>query len=423
MKFSSFGATDVGLKREHNEDSFVINDDLQLYIVCDGMGGHAAGEVASKMAIEQITAYCEKHKAVFQNYKKTPSLENRQKVLAAVDEAIQVACKTIYKLAQDDPTKKGMGTTVVMMVVMGTNAVMAHVGDSRIYLLRGGEIHQLTEDHSLVAEQLRKGFITPEEAARSPYANVITRAVGFQEFVQVDTLNFELQHGDKYLLCSDGLSGYFRGDEFKALAERFADEDLPAQFINLANARGGKDNITVILLSFEEEAVPETALTAQKKLMALKHIPLFRYLTYKELIKLLNIVTLTSYKREETIIEEDTLGDEMYVLLTGAVRVVKQGHLITELKRGSFFGEMGLIDKAPRSASIIANDDSKLMVIRRQKFYPLLRQEPQMAVKLLWSFVQVLNQRLRETNEQLKGAKSQLQDLEDEHAFLFTEGE
>ncbi|MCG3173901.1 MAG: hypothetical protein GMKNLPBB_02112 [Myxococcota bacterium] len=418
MQIVAAGHTDVGRKRKHNEDFYFVDNELGLYVVCDGMGGHAAGEIASQKCAQVIHETISKNQAAVKKYVDDPSFTNRTQVLKLVERSIEQACAAIYDMARTDPNKKGMGTTVVMMLVMGENAVMAHVGDSRIYLVRQGQVHQLTEDHSLVAEQLKKGMITREEAEHAPYANVITRAVGFQEFVQVDTLHFEMMAGDIYLLCSDGLHGYLDPAELGQLAGAQTPANLPKVLADIANERGGKDNITAVVLNVGGAPV-SSDINVARKMEVLRRIPLFKHLTYKELMKVLNIVTLRAFGSGEVIIQENTFGDEMFIILAGRVQILKDTRLITTLDRGVHFGEMALIDNAPRSATVRAEQACKTMVIRRGDFYPLLRREPQLAVKLLWSFCQVLNDRLRATNEELSGVKDKLEDLQEGNKLLF----
>jgi protein phosphatase len=250
MKPRSAAKTDVGKKRTLNEDAFLVDDDLGLYLVADGMGGHAAGEIASSEAV--ATAYGMVKQAHGSLKKLHGALDDAQTRAARrlMESAIQAATYMVYTLAELDREKSGMGTTITGLLVLGDHAVTAQVGDSRIYQIRDGEVRQLTEDHTLIAWQLREGIITQEEARRSPHKNVITRAVGNREYVQVDTNLVSLAHGDRYLICSDGLHGYLRAAEIPEIAMRGGDAAVQA-FIDLANERGGKDNITAILVEIE----------------------------------------------------------------------------------------------------------------------------------------------------------------------------
>ena len=405
MRIDSWALTDVGRARKHNEDGWLIDDQLGLYAVADGMGGHAAGEVASAQGLRIVQEKLVKKKPLLDKFTKQQTPELRAQLLREVELAINVASSSIFHMAQRDKKRHGMGTTLSMMLLVGNKAFMAHVGDSRIYLHRASQVHQLSEDHSYLWEQIKKGTITVEEAKRSPFSNVITRAVGITETVQVDTLVFDVLPGDTYLLCSDGLHGYFEGEN--ELSEILAHEDgeeLPRRLISLANARGGKDNITSVVLRLPGDATDPSAADVIRKLDILRKIPLFRHLAYKELVKVLNQTTLRTFKPGEEAISEGSHGDEFYIILSGEVEVLKGGRPLTILGPGVHFGEMALVDHSPRSATVRAREATRLMALTRAAFYGLVRTEPVLASKLLWSFVQVLSHRLRATNEALSGA-------------------
>ena len=414
MHIVAIGKTDVGLKRDHNEDQLLMDPGLGLYVVCDGMGGHAAGEVASAHAVKTVQRVLQEQQALIDEAKRDVG-DARDRLVTAVEVAVNTACSEIFNMATKDTGKAGMGTTLVMMVVVGGKGLMGHVGDSRLYMVRAGQIHQLSEDHSYTSEMVKRGKMTREQARSSPYANVITRAVGIQKNVQVDTLLFDIIPGDTFLLCSDGLHGYY--DDPNDLADSLGGTDtekVPDTLIQTANNRGGKDNITAVVLravaDASDRALEEARATeVNLKLDTLKKIPLFRYLTYQELVKVLNITYLETYEAGAQIIKEGDSGEELYIVLAGRVVVSRGSQEIVELHPGVHFGEMALVDQSPRSATVTARDPTRLLVVQRRSFYTLIRKEPVLAVKLLWSFVQVLSRRLRETNEQLSGARTALE--------------
>lgn len=426
MHISAFGLTDVGQKRDHNEDYFLVEPDIGLYVVCDGMGGHAAGEVAAEHAANTVKRVITDNKAVIDDFKKKDTPETREKIAQLVENAVQTACSEIYNMATADSGKAGMGTTLEMLLVAGGKGIMGHVGDSRLYMVRQGQIHQLSEDHSYVTEMIKRGKMTREQARTSPYANVITRAVGIQESIQVDTLLFDILAGDTFLLCSDGLYGYTEDpNELAEMLQGDEIEDIAQSLVDLANQRGGKDNVTTLLVravgdAAESTADDERAREVNLKLEILKKIPLFRYLTYQELVKVLNITYLETFEPGNAIIQEGESGEELYIVLAGRVTVSRDNTEIVDLHPGVHFGEMALVDQSPRSATITAKESTRLLVVQRRSFYTLIRKEPVLAVKLLWSFVQVLSRRLRETNEQLSGARSQLAENRD---LPFADGE
>jgi serine/threonine protein phosphatase PrpC/CRP-like cAMP-binding protein len=404
MRVDSWALTDVGRARKHNEDGWLIDDQLGLYAVADGMGGHAAGEVASAHALQLVQQELVKKRATLEEFAKNPTTELRAQITREVELAINVASSAIFNMAQRDKKRHGMGTTLSMVLMVANKAFMAHVGDSRIYLNRARQVHQLSEDHSYLWEQVKKGNITLEEAKRSPFSNVITRAVGITETVQVDTLVFDVLPGDTYLLCSDGMHGYLEGEhELAEILSADEGDELPKRLISLANARGGKDNITAVVLRLPGDATDPTAAETIAKLDILRKIPLFRHLGYKELVKVLNHTTARTLRAGEAVIEEGSDGDEFYIILNGEVEVVKTGRSLTVLGPGVHFGEMALVDHSPRSATVRAREATRLMVLSRASFYQLVRTEPVLSSKLLWSFVQVLSLRLRATNEALSG--------------------
>ncbi|MFO7605900.1 MAG: Stp1/IreP family PP2C-type Ser/Thr phosphatase [Desulfurivibrionaceae bacterium] len=253
MKFKVSGRTDVGIKRKSNEDSFAIDRQLGLFIVADGMGGHAAGEVASKMAIDVTTDYIKRTITTDEPY--LTGYNNRySRAGNRLCSGIILANQLIADTATNRPEWQGMGTTLVAAWLPDPKSPMlaiAHVGDSRAYLLRYGELKQLTRDHSLVEEQLRNGLINKKEADSSSIRNMITRALGFRERVEPDIVETEIEPGDKLLLCSDGLNSMVSDEEILAILKLTGGlEATCQQLISTANAKGGKDNITVIIASF-----------------------------------------------------------------------------------------------------------------------------------------------------------------------------
>jgi serine/threonine protein phosphatase PrpC len=241
----SYGLSDVGRRRQANEDAYLCDDDLGLWVVGDGMGGHAAGEVASQEAVDTIYGMVKRGR-------RTPDLSrdedaNLRAAVRLLEGSVQAATYMVYAMSELDSRKTGMGTTISAMMLSGRYMVTAQVGDSRIYQVRADTARQLTEDHTLINWQLKQGIITEEEAKNSRHKNVITRAVGNRDYVQVDTTLVEYAEGDRYLLCSDGLHGYLKSEEIPALTNLGGRESV-RRLIDLANSRGGKDNITAVIV-------------------------------------------------------------------------------------------------------------------------------------------------------------------------------
>ena len=252
MRVRFSGETHVGMKRPHNEDSLHLPVDDRLAIVADGMGGHASGEVASRLAVETIVQHFRQtadEGTLTWPFKVDFGVRGDASRLAS---AIQLANHKILAAAHEDPARKGMGTTVVAILVQDAEVVIGHVGDSRVYRVRGQAIDQLTEDHSLINDYIKMKRMTVEEAASWPQKNVIVRALGMKERVQVDILVEKARVGDRYLLCSDGLSGMVSDENIRDVMAREPDPDRAAEsLVAAANAAGGLDNVTVVLACFE----------------------------------------------------------------------------------------------------------------------------------------------------------------------------
>jgi protein phosphatase len=244
------GLSDVGRRRQTNEDAYFLDDRLGLYVVADDMGGHAAGEVASQEAVETVYGMVKRGISELHELVDPVPEEDARAACRLMESSVQAATYMVFGMAEMDRGKTGMGTTISALLVLGDYAITAQVGDSRVYLIRGDQPEQLTEDHTLIAWQLKQGLITPQEAKKSPHRNVITRAVGNREYVQVDTRLVGLIPGDRFLLCSDGLHGYLRDPEVPPIVS-LGGEAAVKRFIQLANERGGKDNITAVMVEID----------------------------------------------------------------------------------------------------------------------------------------------------------------------------
>jgi len=246
----AYGRTDVGRRRKVNEDSFLVAPDASLYAVCDGMGGHNAGEVASRMAIETLLAFVEKS-AVEQEITWPWGLDANLSFDAnRIKTAIKLANSRVYQAADNREELTGMGTTVVAAVVSANVLTIGSAGDSRCYLARGGELKQLTRDDSWVSAALGEGILNSDDVEHHPLRNVITKAVGARDTIDLDVIEHPLQPGDVAMLCSDGLHGMINDQEISRILGTGGEplEDVSARLIEAANESGGRDNVTVVLL-------------------------------------------------------------------------------------------------------------------------------------------------------------------------------
>jgi len=248
MKTASFGGTDTGKKRTNNEDAYLLNDELSLYAVADGVGGNEGGEVASRMAVETLAASMPDLLGEKDRTPPTGGLSRTDPDIMALTYALTLVNRTIRREQSDNPVLAGMATTLTALLLRKGRMFLAHIGDSRAYLLRSGKFTQLTSDHSVVAEQLRAGALTSEQARRSSYRHVITRALGIGEEVKADFTSQALQREDRLLLCTDGLTGVVGDAEISRLLSTAAPRDAVQKLLAAANDGGGLDNITAVVV-------------------------------------------------------------------------------------------------------------------------------------------------------------------------------
>jgi serine/threonine protein phosphatase PrpC len=243
------GQTHVGCVRQNNEDAYQIEASLNLYVLSDGIGGEEQGEVAAAMAVETVVRHCqeaENHHAAPLFVEPRPDLSERTNRLTS---AVTLANRKIFDAASNNPAQHRMGATIVAAWVQGQRVSLVHVGDSRVYLLRGGSFDQLTADHSLVAEQVRRGVLTPQEAETSQLQSVLIRALGSEERVEVDADEHVLLEGDTLVLCSDGLTRMVSDPEIASTLMTVEPAQAAAdRLVELANEYGGQDNVTVIVV-------------------------------------------------------------------------------------------------------------------------------------------------------------------------------
>ncbi len=389
MHIQFWASTDVGRARDHNEDNFLVDKRLRLFVVCDGMGGHAAGEIASAMSVRIVRECVSEQRDLLEYVDANPEdIQARQQLMGLLERAVQSASTRIFEAASEDDGKHGMGTTCSALLLVNKRGFIAHVGDSRIYLLRHGGLHQMTEDHSLYNEMVRIGKIKPGDPVNLPNPNAVTRAVGVREIVDVDVMEFDLLPHDRFLLCSDGLSGYFgeneqiismmEGDDLKEITERN---------IQFALEAGGKDNITAIVVDIEAE--DEEQLRSQQveqTLEILSGSPLFQYLDYKELMRVFNLTHTTEAAPDEVVFARGGECVDLFVVIDGAV--VSEGGEAERFTQGAVINEVGFVDAQAPEVTARAAAPTKLLVLPRKRFLELLRREPTLAVKLLWNLLQ-----------------------------------
>lgn len=412
MKLVSWAATDQGRRRKNNEDCYLLAPEIGLVAVADGMGGFERGDVASQLACNVLKETLIAQKNLLELYQHAPAEDRRLAVMALLQDAVQRACAEVHDAASALAAGGRMGTTLDILLVIGSTAFIAHVGDGRIYLMRGGEAHQLTEDHTLVNEQLKEGVITAEEARRARNRSVITRALGAFPSVLVDTLHFELDPDDMLVLCSDGLHRYVGGRELGFTISEGSGERAASELIDLANQRGGRDNITVVVCGMRDPD-EERSLLNRSRMDALRKVDLLSTCTYRELMEICQSADQKRFPAGQVLFSEGEVGRECFFIERGQVRIEKDGHLLTTLGPGASFGEMSFLDFPQRSATVRVSEDASLLVLHRDRFLQLMRQDADLGAKISWQLLKKLSRIIRTTNEQLVAESVTLEEAEE----------
>jgi serine/threonine protein phosphatase PrpC len=247
--------TDVGMVRDHNEDSAHIDDERAFFIVADGMGGHAAGEVASAMAVDTVRQTIGESRAAIAAFTKAPTDQGRKDLVQLLQNAVLAAHQAVFQRGNRESDKQGMGTTLDVMLIAGHEAFVAHVGDSRTYLIRDGRADQITTDHTVAEVLVIEGKLSIEEAQVSPLRTILVNAIGVSAEVGVEMAHLQLRRGDRILVCSDGLHDYFTAEQ--EIADKLSEPNpgaALAEMVELAKERGGHDNITGVVVNILEVA-------------------------------------------------------------------------------------------------------------------------------------------------------------------------
>lgn len=393
--------TDEGKRRDHNEDAFLALPDHGVFIVADGVGGRACGEVASALTIETFTEAAPRLNAALQAYAERPGRRTRNHVLEVLDETCQMASRRVYEAAEIE-SRRGMTTTVVGAVVGAGSIFLGHVGDSRAYLLREGELLQLTDDHSMVNELVRTGQMSYEEARRSRYRNVITRAIGLQPTVQPDVAAVEVLPGDRLVLCSDGLSDPVPGGDLARLLGRGSPAAAAENLLQEALDNGGPDNITIVVV--DPDASPQ-AEAAAARAEVMSQLFLFEDLPFHARARVGRMVSEVFVSPNDIVIDQGSEGQTLYVVVQGELVVSRDGVELSRLGPGDHFGDLALVDAQPRSATVTATGFGSLITIDRSALDEFCRREPELGNRVLWKLLGTISQRLRNTSSRLAALK------------------
>jgi serine/threonine protein phosphatase PrpC len=363
-----------------------------LLAVADAPSGGPDGRAGVRMALETVRTHVERNEDILQRFIRTPAPELRKRILAVIEEAYARAAQEIFAFAR---RRQGMVVTLDLLLLLEHEAFIGHVGDGRVYLVRRGLVHQLTVDHSKGDESAvfeRSGDVESTMAGDRRF----TRALGPHPRVRVETLCMELTHGDRFIV---GSSHLHRAIPENILNTRFVNEHLDGLAPALISDAGRSAVVAACAQLGSGE--PFTPDSAQSRLAILAPMPMFAHCNERELRAVAQATRPRRFPEGTIIFEQGHPGTELYLLISGAVDIIKDGQRIVRLGPGSNFGEMAMLDEPSRSASAMAADETELMVIPRDAFFAMLKGNPMLAVKILWNMLLRLSANLRATSKRL----------------------
>lgn len=401
MELEAYAATDTGDVRERNEDSHLVDDSRGVFAVADGMGGRLRGDVASQIFIETIQDEAPRLAREAAKGKLEQEVEQRDQALQLLTSTFLQANREIYNTGQGE-----MGTTGAALIVANTTALMAHVGDSRIYLLRDDRLQQLTTDHTYAARKTSQSS-GEDPAPTDPEGRrqVLTGSLGSQPHVQVDTLFVELQPGDRLLLCTDGVTGALDEQTLADKLETTEGSRAAATLVEQVRESGGLDNATAVLIDLPAEAAQQfderESVETTDKVGVLRGIDAFAGLDDRTILQVLRYVYQQDFAEGESVIERGARDYAMYMIISGEVSVRRNGDEITRLGAGEHIGEMALVDRHPRSADVVAVEPVRTLALGPEDFTKMVRQtDPKLGNRVLWNMLHHCIRRLREATDE-----------------------
>lgn len=405
LKPAAASVSHVGNVRKSNEDSIYTNERLGVFAVADGMGGHAAGEVASKLALQTLAEDMNAaREMIFRSRFGQEDAEGLRKALA---ESVRRACKVVYDHGQSNPECAGMGCTLTILLTLGEKALMAHVGDSRLYLWRDDYLHQLSSDFTMAAELVRAGAITPEQAERNPWSHQLTRAVGLRPTVRVETLLLPVVSGDRFLVCSDGVTGEVDDD---TLCEMLGAKDastVPQQILDRVLAGRARDNTSCIVV--EVQGNPVTASRINKSAVAMDKLRstfLCDGLVVKDCARVLAFADLTEHEAGEELFGEGEQLEQFIMCVSGKLTLQRGDEIVSVLEAGDYLGETTLIRGRPARSALVATEQSVVLELSAVALQALTKRYAELGIELVNRLALRLSRLLDQANLRLETMRS-----------------
>jgi serine/threonine protein phosphatase PrpC len=396
LSIKSWIQSDVGRVRKNNEDNSLAEPDNGLFVVADGMGGHEHGDLASSMAVESLRNYLHNAMTGIKAFSIDPSNQRAHWIEEVMKGAFQAANADVFNLAAQKGVQENMGTTLSTLLILNNDrAIIGHVGDSRIYRIRNKEVKQITEDQTLLQEQLRSGTIRPEDANKVPFGNTLLQAIGYRAEVNPDVFWIDIQPGDQFLLCSDGLSNYLIENEIVTVFSTARGAQIVPRLIDCANARGGRDNITAVIVEVEDPLDTLGATQLDLSSDILSQCPLFHGFEMGEIMRLLQLGQLRAFISDETIQIENTNSQGFFMILAGRIGLYRRNTWLMTVGPGGHFGDFSLFDQRGASETAICEEEVRAIIFPHDAIRSFTQQNPTIGLKLLYNFGESHVRRLR----------------------------
>lgn len=407
----STAATHPGLKRAHNADALWVDDERGLYAVADG-SSEAGGVHAARILLFILHKHAEAlAKAARSARAAGDPAAARRAVFDQLTEVLQEANADIFGFGKDHPEMPGTTTTATVLLVDGRGVYLAHLGDGRAYILRGGILRQFSQDHTMAAELVRMGRLKPEEVPGFRYRSVVAKVLGERAPCRPDLAYIDLLPGDKLLLCTDGLSD--RVDD-KALGAAMSDaESAKAEaLLDLALQAGGEDNVTAVTIAIEGTAgathkPSDTGTPTSDSLDLLGKLTFCKHLGRDELLKVHRYLHEVQLSAGQVVFRQGEAGQDLFLLISGECAVEVDGQALSRIGPGGHFGEIALVSGQARSATVVARVPTVLLRLTRDDFYDLSQRDQAVAVKMLWNFSQQLANRVTALSHEVAGSRRQ----------------
>lgn len=390
MRIEGIGLSDIGLRRACNEDFIFVDNELHLYIVCDGVGGGGNGDIASKMAAESVVSYIKNNDAAFQEFYKSGKISILEELLKL---SIQEACHNVFSAAHKNPKLTGMASTLTALLFINDRAILGHVGDSRLYLARNNQVYIVTEDHTLGREARERYSMSEEDIKVNKLDHILNRSIGYFKSVEVDTLIFDILPGDELILCSDGLHNYLRNPvQLLPMLEHEEVNSSLKEMVEFAIKGGGSDNISVIIIQAKlEDSIYMGFNSGKNELLndfsILDKIYLFKDLNFIRVNRLLNICETIELKAGETVKEQNEKVSGVYIVYNGEVETNAENKVSQTLSKGNIFGQLSLMMDYHVPFKVTAKTPCTLLYISSHHYKTLCRNHPKFGVKLLENFI------------------------------------